>query len=364
MSFRALRRRAGRLIFAGFDGVELTIELRAIAREFGLGGVVLFARNVESPEQVAEVAYRARTLDRDAPLFVAVDQEGGRVARLRAPFTVWPPMAVLGRAPGVGLARRFADALARELAAVGITIDFAPVVDVLTNPANPAIGDRALADTAERVAELAPVVIEALQAQGIVACAKHFPGHGEAGVDSHHDLPVLDLPPERFEAVELVPFRAALDAGVASVMTGHLLVPAFDETQPATLSRAIVTDLLRGRLGFDGLVFTDDLDMRAIADRCRPGELVASALAAGCDVGLACGPDPERQVLAIEGVIRAVESGALPLARVDEALARQDRLRARFLAGDAPRPLDGLTLRQRLATRDHLAVAEEMAALA
>ncbi len=152
MSFRALRGRAGRLIFAGFAGVELTTELRAIAREFGLGGVVLFARNVESPEQVAEVAYRARTLDRDAPLFVAVDQEGGRVARLRAPFTVWPPMAVLGRAPGVGLARRFAGALARELAAVGITIDFAPVVDVLTNPANPAIGDRALADTAEREA--------------------------------------------------------------------------------------------------------------------------------------------------------------------------------------------------------------------
>jgi beta-N-acetylhexosaminidase len=339
----------GRLVFAGIPGAEPTPELRAIVREFGLGGVVLFARNVDSPEQVADLAYRLRTLDPDWPLFVGVDQEGGRVARLRAPFTEWPPMAALGRAADPALATRFAAARARELAAVGITIDFAPVADILTNPVNPAIGDRALGETPERVAALVPAIVEAIQAHGLVACAKHFPGHGEAAVDSHHDLPVIDLSPDRFEAVEFVPFRAAIEAGVASVMTGHLLVPAFDELRPATLSEAVVTGLLRRRLGFEGLVFTDDLDMQ-------------SAMSAGCDVGLICGGDADRLAEAIEGLIRAVESGSLPLARIDEALTRQDRLRARFLAGEAPRPLSASALRERIGRDEHRAVAEEMAA--
>ncbi|MCL4847589.1 MAG: beta-N-acetylhexosaminidase [Acidobacteria bacterium] len=362
MSPRPLRRSVGRLAFAGIPGVEPTPEVRAIVREFGLGGVVLFARNVESPEQVAALAYRLRTLDPDWPLFVAIDQEGGRVARLRAPFTEWPPMAALGRAADPALAERFAAALARELGAVGITIDFAPVADILTNPANPAIGDRALGETPERVAALVPAIVEAIQAQGLAACAKHFPGHGEAAVDSHHELPVIDLPPDRFEAVEFVPFRAAIEAGVASVMTGHLLVPAFDEHRPATLSEAVVTGLLRRRLGFEGLVFSDDLDMQAVAARHPASSLVASAVSAGCDVGLVCGGDADRLAEAIEGIIRAVESGSLPQTRIDEALTRQDRLRARFLAGEAPRPLPASALRERIGRGEHRAVAEEMAA--
>jgi beta-N-acetylhexosaminidase len=141
-------------------------------------------------------------------VWVSVDQEGGRVARLRRPFTEWPPMATLGRSGDVALARRFAAAMARELCAVGITMDFAPVLDVLTNPANPAIGDRALSGNAERVAELGGAIIEALQAEGLAACGKHFPGHGDTCVDSHDDLPVIELPPDRFRALEFLPFQA------------------------------------------------------------------------------------------------------------------------------------------------------------
>src|SRR2546421_5950524 len=233
----SLRRQIGRLLIAGFGGQQVPVELSALAREFGLGGVILFARNVAEPEQVAELCHEAARLVPDLPLWVSVDQEGGRVARLKAPFTEWPPMATLGRSGDVALAERFARALAFELRAVGITLDYTPVLDVLTNPKNPVIGDRALGEKAEEVARLGSAIVRTLQAEGIAASGKHFPGHGDTGTDSHHQLPLVEHPPERLREVELVPFRAAIDAGVATIMTGHVLVPALDEERPASLSR-------------------------------------------------------------------------------------------------------------------------------
>src|SRR5207253_10258037 len=177
MSPLALRRQIGQLLIAGFDGHQLPVELKSLAREFGLGGVILFARNVAEPEQVAEVCYEAARLVPELPLWVSVDQEGGRVARLKAPFTEWPPMATLGRSGDERLTERFARALAVELKAVGITLDYAPVLDVLTNAKNPVIGDRALGEKAEEVGRLGAVIIRTLQAEGVAAWGKHFPGH-------------------------------------------------------------------------------------------------------------------------------------------------------------------------------------------
>src|SRR4029453_13226709 len=190
------------------------------AREFSLGGVVLFSRNIEAPEQVAELSIDLQTLASELPLWVGGEQEGGRVARLRKPFTEWPPMAVLGRSGSVDLASRFAAALAAELRAVGITLDYAPVLDIHTNPKNPVIGDRALADDAELVGRLGEAIVRGLQDNGVAACGKHFPGHGDTSVDSHLDLPLVEHPPERIRRVECVPFRAALKAG------GAFLIPA------------------------------------------------------------------------------------------------------------------------------------------
>ncbi len=204
MSPSALRRRAGQLLIAGFDGLQLPPELRAIAREFGLGGVILFARNIADPEQVAELCCEAAHLVPDLPLWVSVDQEGGRVARLKAPFTKWPPMAALGQSGDVRLAERFARALASELKAVGITLDYAPVLDVHTNPSNPIIGDRALAGNAADVARLGAAIVRTLQAEGVAACGKHFPGHGDTAVDSHVDLPVVEHPPARSSSCRFV----------------------------------------------------------------------------------------------------------------------------------------------------------------
>src|SRR5580765_6332918 len=224
MSPSALRRQIGQLLIAGFDGHQVPAELRSLAKEFSLGGVILFARNVADPEQVAELAFEASRLVAEVPAWVSIDQEGGRVARLKAPFTEWPPMATLGRSGDVALAERFAKALAAELKAVGVTLDYAPVLDIHTNPKNPVIGDRALADRAEDVARLGAVIIRALQGAGIAACGKHFPGHGDTSTDSHFEMPLLDHPPDRLEAVELVPFRAAIAADVASIMTAHILI--------------------------------------------------------------------------------------------------------------------------------------------
>ena len=359
-----IRRHAGQLAIAGFAGYSIPPDLRLLAREFDLGGIVLFARNIEAPEQVSEVSRDVQALASELPLWVSTDQEGGRVARLKSPFTVWPPMVTLGRSGDEGLAERFARALAAELRAVGISLDYTPVLDIHTNSANPVIGDRALSERADEVARLGSVIIRTLQAEGIAACGKHFPGHGDTSVDSHHELPVVDHPPDRIERVELVPFKAAIEANVASIMTAHILVPALDDQQPATLSPRIIDGMLKRELGYQGLIVTDDLDMKAISATYGTAEATVAAIAAGCDAVLLCGQDQGAQVAAIEAVIHAVEDRTLPLKRVEDALARHRRMKERFLAPPRPLSLTGTALRTLLGREEHQAVAAEMARFA
>lgn len=363
MSVKEFRRHAGQLAIAGFAGHSIPAELRELAREFDLGGVIFFARNVESPEQVADLARQAQSLARELPLWVSVDQEGGRVARLKAPFTVWPPMNSLGRSGSDALAARFARALAAEMKGVGITLDYTPVLDIHTNPKNPVIGDRALADTAEDVARLGRVIIQTLQEEGVAACGKHFPGHGDTSTDSHHELPLIEHPPDRLEAVELVPFKAAIEARVAAIMTAHILIPALDTERPATLSSRIVDEMLKRQLGYDGLVLSDDLEMRAISGRYGIPDATVMAIEAGCDAVLMCGAAQEPQIAALEAVVHAVEDGALRLTRVEDALKRHRRVKERFLARPS-KPLPERALRELLGRDEHQAVADEMARFA
>lgn len=357
------RRRIGQLLIGSFAGRTLPPELGALAREFDFGGVTFFGRNVEAPEQVLEVALVIEQLGREAPAWVCVDQEGGRVARLKAPFTVWPPAATLGRAPASDLARRFAGALAAELRAVGISLDFAPVLDILTNAANPAIGDRALSDDAARTADLGATIVTALQQAGVAACGKHFPGHGDTSIDSHHDLPVVEHGPDRLRRVEFVPFRAAIAADVACVMTAHVLVPALDDTRPATLSPRIVP-IIKDELGHRGLVLSDDLEMQAVAARWSAAEAAVQAVAAGCDGVLVCSGSLDAQAATLEGLVKAVESGVIPQARLDDALERIRRQKARFLAERRPGRERWRQWKQVVGCEAHQLVAQEMAAFA
>ena len=358
----ALRRQIGQLLIAGFNGHQIPPELRSLAKEFGLGGVILFARNIAEPEQVAELAFDAARLVPELPAWVSVDQEGGRVARLKAPFTEWPPMATLGRSGDVRLAERFARALAQELKSVGITLDYAPVLDIHTNPKNPVIGDRALAEKAEDVARLGSAIVRALQGEGIAACGKHFPGHGDTSADSHVELPLVEHPPDRLRRVEFLPFKAAIDAGVATIMTAHVLVPSLDEQRPATLSRKVVFDILRDELKFEGVILSDDLEMKAVAAEYAVPDSAVLAIQAGCDGILICSGDHDAQAGALEALVHAVEDDRLQLTRVEDALKRQQRAKERFLAsGVAARPPAGRAVREALGRDDHRAIADEMA---
>lgn len=345
------------LLCVGFHGKSPSPEVLELIQR-GVGGVILFSRNVESAEQVAELT---GALKRAAgrPLLVAIDQEGGRVARLREPqgFTELPPMRSVGATGDEGLAFQLGAVLGRELRAVGIDQDYAPVVDVDTNPANPVIGDRAFSRDPDVVGRMGAAFALGLQAEGVAACAKHFPGHGDTSQDSHVDLPRLPHALERLRAVELPPFRALAQAGVAAVMTAHVVFEPLDARRPATLSPAVMR-LLREELGFQGCCVSDDLEMKAVAEHFPLEEAAPGAIAAGVDQLLVC-HTAALQHRAIDLVRGAVESGRIPAARLEEAKARVARL-LRF-AGPPPDPY---TATARLRTAENLALAARVPTLA
>jgi beta-N-acetylhexosaminidase len=361
----ATRRDIGQFLIGSMPGTSVPVELRSLAKEFDLGGVILFGRNIEAPEQVAELSADCEGLGRTMPGWVSVDQEGGRVARLKEPFTKWPPMATLGRAgtQSEALAGRFAKALADELLAVGITLDYAPVLDIHTNPKNPVIGDRALAERAEDVARLGRVIIRALQSAGLAACGKHFPGHGDTSTDSHFELPMVEHTPDRLRAIEFEPFRAAVAEHVAFIMTAHVLVPELDADKPATLSPKVVQQLLRDELKFEGVILSDDLEMKAVSAHHAVPEAAVDAIRAGCDAVLVCQGNVDLQARTLEALVRAVESGVIPAKRCDDAFMRLKRTKQRFLTADRPGPKARIrALRGVLGREEHQLVAAEMAA--
>jgi beta-N-acetylhexosaminidase len=317
---------AARLFTVGFAGLAVDRELEALL-DRGVGGVVLFSRNVGAAADVGELT---RAIKRRAgrPLLVAVDQEGGSVSRLRNGFTRLPPLRALGERGDAALARELGRVVGSELAAVGIDWDFAPVLDVDTNPKNPVIGARSLGADPARVAELGVAFAAGLVERGVAACAKHFPGHGDTLQDSHHELPRLPHSLERLERIELAPFRAAIAAGVPSIMAAHIVFEALDAELPASMSPAVLA-LLRQRLGYDGIVVTDDLEMKAIADHFALEDVVLRGLSAGVDVFLVC-HTAELAHRGIAAVVRAVRAGRVSEATLKLALERVTRFAARF----------------------------------
>ena len=321
-----------RLLMMDLSTTELTPDERAFLSEYQPGGVCLFSRNICDRFQAAE--YVAELLELCGPdLLVATDQEGGGVVRLRD--VPYPPSAMaLGAADDPNLTREVAAATARGLKAVGINVDFAPVADVNNNPRNPVIAERAFGGEAAQVARHVVAFVQGLQAEGVAATVKHFPGHGDTEVDSHLALPQLDVDPERLAGLELVPFKAALAAGTAALMSAHIVVPHLDDC-PATLSRPILTDLLRDTLGFDGVIFSDALNMRAIADAYGPTEAALRALAAGMDMPLHMGPLNEHRAI-IERFQQALSEGRLSEEEVGRSLQRLERMARRYPAQPQP----------------------------
>jgi beta-N-acetylhexosaminidase len=345
----------GELLVGGFAGTSLPEGYARALRERRRGGAILFKGNVEGgPLQAAALARQIHGAGPDGPL-VGIDQEGGRVARLKAPLLEVPPMRTVASWADEAFAERIARAVGTELAALGFTIDFAPVLDVNTCAHNPVIGDRAFSDDPHTCARFGVAWIRGLQAAGLLACGKHFPGHGDTSKDSHLDLPVVDQPREHIDRIELAPFRAAAAAGVAAMMTAHVVYPALDAERPATLSPAIGNEL-REQIGFRGMLVSDDLEMAAIGARWTVEDAAVQAVAAGCDTLLVCESD-EKQERVVEGLAREAERSAAFRARCEQALARVSAARRRAAA----RPLDDAEISRVVGGAESRTVAAEMA---
>jgi beta-N-acetylhexosaminidase len=321
------------LFCLGFDGITVPDHLRPLL-ESDLGGVILFRRNLQDLSQICRLT-AALHAAAAAPLLVGVDQEGGRVTRLPTPFLTPPAAATLGVIQDETLTRDLARAVGRELRAAGFTWNLAPVLDIHTNPRNPIIGDRAFSHDPECVARLGVAAISGFADAGILATAKHFPGHGDTVADSHLTLPESPQPSARWRAVEFVPFRQAVQSGVPLVLVAHLSCPGLDPDSPSSLSHPIITGILREELGYDGVVASDDLEMEAIAARFDLGEASVRFLEAGGDLILIC-RNPERQRTALQAVEAAVRAGRLSEARLAVSLDRIARLREWIEARRSP----------------------------
>lgn len=335
---RDARRLAGRLCLVDFPGPEPSLSLERLIAETHVGGVVLFRKNVTSPHQVAELTAALQAIARTAGapgLWVAIDHEGGVVNRF-LPGTASPRVTPLPSAMALGatadpaLAHEAGRVAGRELRAMGIHLNFAPVLDVNNNPANPAIGARAFGESPALVEAMALPYIRGLEEAGVAATAKHFPGHGDVSVDSHLALPRVAHETARLDAVELFPFAAAARAGVAAMMTAHIVFPALDPSGvPATMSALMLNGILRERWGYGGLLFTDSLSMRAIVDHYGAGEAAVAAIRAGCDMVLALGPDALQQEV-LDHLAGAIERAEISGGRVAETLARTDTAAGRW----------------------------------
>lgn len=316
----------GQLFMVGIPQPTLDNETRTLLQELRPSGIILFRRNYTGPAALAVLCAELHSLFSTHMPLIALDHEGGRVHRVSPPFTHFPPAVQLGKTGSVALAYRVGLAMGHELRRVGIDIDFAPVLDVLTNPANTVIGDRAFSSDPYQVALFGRAVARGLRESGVIPCGKHFPGHGGTLMDSHEDLPHDERSREELERIDFYPFQQITLEGIEMLMTAHVRYPTLDPELPATVSPKIITGLLRQHLHYDGVVVTDDLEMGAVVRHSTVEQTVVKALNAGDDLLLVC-HKIELALAARDACVRAIENGTLSQQRVEEAEQRINTLR-------------------------------------
>ncbi|MBQ4265531.1 MAG: beta-N-acetylhexosaminidase [Clostridia bacterium] len=329
----------GHHLMVGFFGTQVTDELRAFVRQYKFSNFILFRRNVESREQLADLCRQLQQLsieETGLPAIIATDQEGGVVSRLPQECANVPTAMAVAATGDPRWAYRAGEITGREMMALGVNCDLAPSVDVNCNPRNPVINVRSYGDTPQQVSEFACGMIRGLQDQGVMACAKHFPGHGDTDTDSHVGLPCVDKTMEELESCELAPFRAAIDTGVDAVMTTHILFPKLDDSGvPATMSPAILTSLLRRQMGFGGMIITDCMMMDAIAKHYGTVEGSVAACAAGADIVCIC-HDLALAGRACEAIEQAMEEGRIDRVQMEASAARIAAQKAKLAAAGKP----------------------------
>lgn len=347
----------------GLQGPNLLPDEARFIVENNIGGVVLFARNTESPEQIRNLSIELQALrhrmPNKAPLFISIDMEGGRVHRLKPPFTKWPALAHLGKLDSTSVAFRFAQAMGDELRAVGINLDYAPSIDVFNNPQNTVIGDRALSNNHEVVSRLGSALVRGYLKAGIIACAKHFPGHGHTLIDSHVGLPVEIKTLAELEIEELEPFKKVFKARLDMVMAAHIKFPKIDPDWPVSLSEIFLKDILRTHLKYRHLVISDDLDMGALKSNYSKSMIAVRALQAGNNILLYCN-EPDSPPTALDAVEKAVKDKTLLAATVHDNAKRVLSLKAERLTQPDPPSMEEAS--KIIAHPDHLRLAKAIVA--
>ncbi|WP_172256415.1 beta-N-acetylhexosaminidase [Saccharibacillus deserti] len=326
-----LDEKIGQMMIAGVEGTSLRAADRALIQDHGVGGVIFYADNIDSAAQTKKFAAEVQAANPEPalPLLVSVDQEGGRVARLKGVDKI-PTAGAIGQRGDAAYARSIGEQLGDQLLSQGFNLDYAPVLDVNSNPDNPVIGDRSFGADAALVSKLGIPVMQGLESKKVIPVVKHFPGHGDTSVDSHISLPVVNKTPAQLDKLELIPFKKAIAADADVVMIAHILLPKLDKQYPSSLSKAVITDLLRGKLGFKGVVMTDDMTMGAIAKNYGIGEAAVQSVKAGSDIVLvAHGAD--NAIDSIAAIKQAVKSGAVSEKRIDESVLRILALKAKYL---------------------------------
>jgi len=341
----------------GVQGEALSRDERLIVEQCGFGGFILFSYNCRESSQILSLCRALWDTGTELPPFIAIDQEGGRVHRLPRPFIHFPPAGRVGEKGNPYLASRTGQAAAAELSLLGINLNFAPVLDVNSNPENPIIGDRAFGAAPEQVIRFAWPYAEGLRDGGVIPCGKHFPSHGDTDKDSHLALPIVGKSLAELKAVELPPFVHACREGIETLMTAHVLYRALDPEFPATLSEKIITGLLRQDLGYDGVVFSDDMEMKAIGASYGEEEAASLAIRAGIDVLLFCHELP-RAMRVHEFLCAQAELDAAVRARVEESYRRISQLKNRRLRSFTG--ADETEIAKRLALLDHRSIVEEI----
>lgn len=353
-----MKQKIGQRIIVGFDGETLPKEILRLDEEWGLGGVILFKRNLKDPEQIFDLNESIMRLGRGIPPFIGIDQEGGRVSRLPEPFTIFPDMVCVGHQGTVSMAYEVGAIVGRELSVSGFNLNFAPVLDLNTNSNNPIIGDRALSHDPKVVATLGKSLIQGLQDNQIIACGKHFPGHGNTDADTHLGRVECRLDRETIINQELHPYRKLVeDSMLNMVMLSHVHYPHIDNKLPASLSSEIIQGLLRTEIGFRGVCISDDLEMKAISEHYSVEEMTHLAFEAGLDIFLMC-HTLEKQVEVLETLMKLSEDPLIPKAVWDTHLRRIIESKKQTFTGE--NYIDRAHATELIGAREHIRISRRL----
>lgn len=338
----SLSEKIGQMVLVGMDGTEVQSDISLLIKERQVGGIILYSDNIVSAAQTNKLLAGLKQINHEAggklPLLLSADQEGGRVSRLPKEITKFPASKSVGSTNDTNYAYQVGTALGEAMKAVGLNTDFAPVLDVNTNPDNPVIGDRAFGSTAKLVSSMGVQEMLGIKSQGVIPVVKHFPGHGDTSVDSHFGLPIVNHDLQRLRSIELVPFRSAIKEGAPVVMIGHILMTKLDPDTPASMSRIIIQDLLREELKFNGVVITDDMTMGAVGKVKAIGPASVQAVLAGSDIILV-GHDVAQQQSVLHALTTAVQNGKIPQSVIDASVYRIAKLKQSFGLSDQPTSL-------------------------